>query len=92
MRVLVVTDTLDPSYGWGRYAIGLIRALRDQGADLRILSPLSRCTEPDLASMPGHGSVTSYVSETRRMSRLVLSNTLAIWRASRDCEIGRAHV
>lgn len=87
MRVLVVTDTLAPSYGWGRYAIGLIRALRDEGADLRILSPLSRCTEPDLASMPGHGSVTSYVSETRRMSRLVLANTLAIWRASRDCDV-----
>lgn len=87
MRVLVVTDTLAPSYGWGRYAIGLIRALRDEGADLRILSPLSRCSEPDLASMPGHGSVTSYVSETRRMSRLVLANTLAIWRASRDCDV-----
>ncbi len=87
MRVLVVTDTLAPSYGWGRYSIGLIRALRDEGADLRILSPLSRCTEPDLASMPGHGSVTSYVSETRRMSRLVLANTLAIWRASRDCDV-----
>lgn len=87
MRVLVVTDTLAPSYGWGRYAIGLIRALRDEGADLRILSPLSRCTEPDLASMPEHGSVTSYVSETRRMSRLVLANTLAIWRASRDCDV-----
>lgn len=87
MRVLVVTDTLAPSYGWGRYAIGLIRALRDEGADLRILSPLSRCSEPDLESMPGHGSVTSYVSETRRMSRLVLANTLAIWRASRDCDV-----
>ena len=87
MRVLVVTDTLAPSYGWGRYAIGLIRALRDEGADLRILSPLSRCTEPDLAAMPGHASVTSYVSETRRMSRLVLANTMAIWRASRDCDV-----
>ncbi|MCX5987254.1 MAG: glycosyltransferase family 4 protein [Chloroflexi bacterium] len=87
MRVLVVTDTLSPSYGWGRYAIGLIRALRDEGADLRILSPLSRCTEPDLAAMPGHASVTSYVSETRRMSRLVLANTMAIWRASRDCDV-----
>ncbi len=87
MRVLVVTDTLAPSYGWGRYAIGLIRALRDEGADLRILSPLSRCTEPDLASMAGHGSVTSYVSETRRMSRLILANTLTIWRASRDCDV-----
>ncbi len=87
MRVLVVTDTLTPSYGWGRYAIGLVRALRDEGADLRILSPRSRCTEPDLAAMPGHSSVTSYVSETRRMSRLVLANTMAIWRASRDCDV-----
>lgn len=87
MRVLVVTDTLSPSYGWGRYAIGLIRALRDEGADLRILSPLSRCTELDLAAIPGHASVTSYVSETRRMSRLVLANTMAIWRASRDCDV-----
>ncbi len=86
-RVLVVTDRLTPDYGWGRYAVGLLRALRDDGCDVRILSPRSLGTEEDLRSHAHHGTVTSYVRETRRLSRLVASNVATIARASRDCDV-----
>lgn len=86
-RVLVITDRLAPDYGWGRYAVGLLRALRDEGADVRILSPRSLGTEADLRDVPHHGTVTSYVRETRRLSRLVLANVVTIAMASRDCDV-----
>lgn len=86
-RVLIITDRLAPDYGWGRYAVGLLRALRDDGADLRILSPRSLGTEADLVDHPRHGSVTSYGRETRRLSRLAASNVAAIALASRDCDV-----
>ena len=86
-RVLIITDRLAPDYGWGRYAVGLLRALRDEGADVRILSPRSLGTEADLRDRPRHGTVTSYVRETRRLSRLVLANVATIARASRDCDV-----
>ena len=86
-RVLIITDRLAPDYGWGRYAVGLLRALRDEGADVRILSPRSLGTEADLRDRPYHGTVTSYVRETRRLSRLVLANVGTIALASRDCDV-----
>ena len=87
MRVLLVADSLTPTYGWGRYAIGLVRALRAQGVDFRLLSPRRHATTPDLAALPQHGAVTSFVSETRRLPRLVAANALPIRRALADCDL-----
>jgi len=87
MRILLITDTLAPAYGWGTYSIGLIRALRRQGLDFRLLSPRGLCQAEDLAELPDHGTVTSFVSETRRLPKLALVNAPRIWRALRDCDI-----
>jgi glycosyltransferase involved in cell wall biosynthesis len=87
MRVLLIADSLTPTYGWGRYAIGLIRALRRQGVDFTLLTPKRRCTAADLAALPDHGEVTSFVSETRRLSRLVVANALPIRRALAGCDL-----
>ena len=87
MRVLLVTDTLAPTYGWGRYAIGLIRALLEEGQEVRLLSPRGLCQVSDLRDLPAHGTVTSFVSQTRRISRLVLANALPIRRALADCDV-----
>ena len=87
VRVLLVADSLTPTYGWGRYAIGLVRALRAQGVDFRLLSPRRHATAPDLADLPQHGEVTSFVSETRRLPRLVAANALPIRRALADCDL-----
>ena len=87
MRVLLISDTLRPDYGWGRYSIALIRALRDEGAEFSLLSPRALCTEPDLAALPSHGSVTSFVSQTRRLSKLTLFNALRIRRALAGCDV-----
>jgi glycosyltransferase involved in cell wall biosynthesis len=87
MRVLLVTDSLTPTYGWGRYAIGLVRALQHQGVDFTLLSPRRHCTVPDLAALPDHGDVTSFVSETRRIPRLVAANVLPIRRALAGCDL-----
>ncbi len=87
MRVLLIADTLSPSYGWGRYAIGLVRALRRQGLDLRLLSPKALCEADDLRALPEHGTVTSFVSQTRRLTRLIAANAPAIRRALRDCDL-----
>ncbi|CAA9271648.1 MAG: hypothetical protein AVDCRST_MAG77-3261 [uncultured Chloroflexi bacterium] len=86
MRLLLVTDTLAPTYGWGTYSIGLIRALARRGLDFRLLSPRGLCEAEDLARLPDHGVVTSFVSETRRLPRLALANAPRIWRALRDCD------
>jgi glycosyltransferase involved in cell wall biosynthesis len=87
MRVLLVTDSLQPTYGWGRYALGLVRALRRQGIDFTLLSPRRHCAAGDLAALPDHGEVTSFVSETRRLSRLVAANALPIRRALAGCDL-----
>lgn len=87
MRVLLVTDTLAPNYGWGRYAIGLIEALRRQGVDFALLSPKQLCQVPNLAALPDHRAVTSFVSETRRLSKLTLVNALGIRRALAECDV-----
>ncbi|MBI3971885.1 MAG: glycosyltransferase family 4 protein [Chloroflexi bacterium] len=87
MRVLLITDTLAPTYGWGRYAIGLIRALQRQGLPFRLLSPVELCVADDLRLLPEHGSVTSFVTETRRITRLVAANALRIRRALAGCDV-----
>jgi glycosyltransferase involved in cell wall biosynthesis len=86
MRVLLISDTLAPTYGWGRYAIGLLEALRGQGLDFTLLSPKELCQAGALCDLPRHGRVTSFVSQTRRIARLVAANTLAIRRALADCD------
>lgn len=86
MRILFITDTLSPTYGWGRYSIGVLRALRRQGLDFRLLSPKALCQAGDLLALPQHESVTSFVSQTRRLPRLVLANALPIAQALRDCD------
>ena len=87
MRVLLITDTLRPDYGWGRYSIGLIRALREAGLTFSLLSPRDLCSEPDLQALPDHGRVTSFVSQTRRLSKLTLVNALRIRRALSGCDV-----
>lgn len=87
MRILLITDTLIPTYGWGRYAIGLIRALRRQELDFTLLSPRAGCHESDLLELPDHETVTSFVTETRRIPRLVLANALRIRRALQRCDL-----
>ena len=87
MRVLLVTDTLAPGYGWGRYSIGLIEALRRQGLDFTLLSPKRLCQARELTALPSHGAVSSFVSETRRLSKLTLVNALRIRRALADCDV-----
>ena len=78
MADCVISDTLSPTYGWGRYAIGLIRALRDEGQEVRLLTPRGLCQVDDLRDLPEHDRGTSFVSETRRIPRLVLANVLRI--------------
>jgi glycosyltransferase involved in cell wall biosynthesis len=84
MRILLITDTLSPGYGWGRYSIGLIHALQRQGLDFGLLSPKRLCEVDDLRELAQHLPVTSFVSETRRIPRLVLANALPIRRALRE--------
>ncbi|HEX2034764.1 MAG TPA: glycosyltransferase family 4 protein [Chloroflexota bacterium] len=86
MRILLIADALSPTYGWGRYAIGLIQALRRQGLSFTLLSPRGLCQVEELATIPDHGVVTSFVSQTRRIPRLVLANALAIRRALAGCD------
>ena len=86
MRILLICDTLVPTYGWGRYAMGVVRALRRQGLDFRLLSPKHLCRVDDLCAYADHGTVSSFVSETRRIPRLVVANALRIRRALAGCD------
>ncbi|HEV2124989.1 MAG TPA: glycosyltransferase family 4 protein [Chloroflexota bacterium] len=87
MRILLVTDSLAPTYGWGRYSIGVIRALRRQGLQFTLLSPKGSCEIPDLLDLDDHKRIYSFVSETRRIPKLVLANAIPIWRALRHCDL-----
>lgn len=87
MRALLIADGLTPMYGWGRYAIGLVRALQRQGVSFTLLSPKHLCDAADLAALPDHGDVTSFVTQTRRLPRLVLANALPIRRALASCDL-----
>lgn len=38
LRLLVLTESLSPTSGWGTYSLSLIRALESQGVDIEVLS------------------------------------------------------
>jgi phosphatidyl-myo-inositol dimannoside synthase len=86
MRILLIADSLTPTYGWGRYSLGVVQALRRQGLDFTLLSPKAYCTVTEIADIPDHQRVTSFVGETRRLSKLVVANALPIWRALQRCD------
>ena len=87
VRVLLVTDSLTPTYGWGRYAIGLVRALRRRAWTSPCSAPGASAPSRTWPPCPQHGEVTSFVSETRRLPRLVAANALPIRRALADCDL-----
>lgn len=53
MKVLVLTESLDPSSGWGAYARGLVPALRGQGAELVVLTADAASEGPRLPRWNG---------------------------------------
>ena len=88
MRVCLITDYLSPTYGWGRHALGVIRALRDLGVSIRLVSPQHHVRSgPDLAGLADHQRVPSFVQEARGLLRLTGRALPAIVAASRDCDV-----
>ena len=87
MRVCLITDYLSPTYGWGRHALGVIRALRDLGVSIRLVSPRHLCDQADLAGLPDHRRVPSFVQEARGLLRLTGRALPAIVAASRGCDV-----
>ena len=49
LRVLVVTWELQPDSGWGRYSLGLVRGLVEQGIEVTVLTD-HRSEAPDLGA------------------------------------------
>ena len=87
MRVCLITDYLSPTYGWGRHALGIIRALRELGVSIEILSPRHLCDQPDLIGLPSHHRVPSFVKEARGLLRLTGRSLSPILAASRGCDV-----
>ena len=87
MRICLITDYLSPSYGWGRHSLGIIRALRDLGVTIEILSPQHLCDQRDLIGLPNHHHVPSFVKEARGLLRLSARSLPSILAASRGCDV-----
>ncbi len=87
MKICLLTDELSCKHGWGRYSIAVIRALLRQGADVRILSPRSLCTETDLLEHPDHHSISSFLWDTRSLLSTTISNWKRVRRLLEGCQV-----
>ncbi|MDE2902648.1 MAG: glycosyltransferase family 4 protein [Chloroflexota bacterium] len=75
MKLALVSDALDPTNGWGRYAGELARELIRAGVDVRLVSPRSLATMADLRDYPDHAEIPSF-QHGRRHPLRVLQRTL----------------
>ena len=75
MKLALVSDALDPTNGWGRYAGELARELIAAGVDVRLVSPRSLATMADLRDYADHADIPSF-QHGRRHPLRVLQRTL----------------
>ena len=61
--------------------------MRDLGVSIRLVSPQHLCDQADLAGLPDHRRVPSFVQEARGLLRLTGRALPAILAASRGCDV-----
>lgn len=87
MKLALVSDALDPTNGWGRYAGELARELIAAGVDVRLVSPRSRATMADLRDYPDHWEIPSFQHGRRHPLRLFQRTLPPLLRALRGVDV-----
>ena len=87
MKLALVSDALDPTNGWGRYAGELARELIAAGVDLRLVSPRSLATMADLRDYPDHVAIPSFQHGRRHPLRVLQRTFPTLRRALRGMDV-----
>lgn len=87
MKLALVSDALDPTNGWGRYAGELARELIAAGVDLRLVSPRSLATMADLRDYRDHVEIPSFQHGRRHPVRVLQRTLPSIRRALRGADV-----
>ena len=87
MKLALVSDALDPTNGWGRYAGELARELIAAGVDVRLVSPRGRATMADLRDYPDHREIPSFQYGRRHPLRVFLRTLPPLLRALRGVDV-----
>ena len=87
MKLALVSDALDPTNGWGRYAGELARELIAAGVDVRLVSPRSRAAMTDLRNYPDHCEIPSFQRGRRHPLRVFQRTLPPLRRALRGVDV-----
>ena len=87
MKLALVSDALDPTNGWGRYAGELARELIAAGVDLRLISPRRLATMADLRDYPDHREIPSFQHGRRHPLRVIQRTLPPLMRALRGVDV-----
>ena len=87
MKLALVSDALDPTNGWGRYAGELARELIAAGVDLRLVSPRRLATMADLRDYPDHAEIPSFQHGRRHPLRMFQRTLPPLLRALRGADV-----
>ena len=87
MKLGLVTDALDPTHGWGRYAGELARGLIAAGVDVRLTSPRRHARMDDLRDHPDHRDIPSFQHGRRHYARVLARTLVPLWRALRGVDV-----
>ena len=87
MKLALVSDALDPTNGWGRYAGELARELIAAGVDVRLVSPRSLATMDDLRDYPDHREIPSFQHGRRHPLRVMQRTLPPLVRGLRGCDV-----
>ena len=87
MKLALVSDALDPTSGWGRYAGELARELIAAGADVRLVSPRSLSTMSDLRDYADHNEIPSFQHGRRHPLRVFQRTFPPLLRALRGVDV-----
>ena len=87
MKLALVSDALDPTTGWGRYAGELASELIDLGVDVRLISPQARATISELRDYPDHRAIPSFQHGSRHPLRVFFRTTPPLIRALHGADV-----
>ena len=87
MKLALVSDALDPTTGWGRYAGELASELIKLGVDVRLISPRARATISELRDYPDHHVIPSFQHGSRHPLRVFFRTTPPLIRALRGADV-----
>lgn len=87
MKLALVSDALDPTSGWGRYAAEFACELIAAGVDVRLVSPRDLATLPNLRDYSDHREIPSFQHGRRHPIRVFCRTFPPLRRALRGVDV-----